>query len=144
MNTLQTHGGTSSCRGKQQGCGGGTAKEIVSPLMCVDMLCVYVRLRTRVTSVPAVLGGAGLACPSDLQIPFLLRSTQSRRFFRTHMCCTSQRTHTLRHPDGHTTYPTHTNCSLNQNHPAAHEVRARPSGAASCLFVRHKRDLEAI
>lgn len=94
----------------------GTAKEIVPPLMCLYVLCVcaYECLRTRVTSVPAVLGGVGLACPSVLQIPSLLCSTQSRRFFRTHMCYTSQHTHTLRHPDGHTTYSTQTNCSFNQ------------------------------
>lgn len=87
--------------------------------MCVHVhlhiLCMCVCRGTRVTSVPAVLRGEGLACPSDLQIPSLVRSTQSSSFFRTHMCYTSQHTHTLRHPDGHTTYSTQTNCSLNQS-----------------------------
>lgn len=100
--------------------GPGTSKEIVSALMFVHVclhfirVCTCVCCGTRVTSVPAVLQSASLACPSDLQIPSLVRSTQSGSFFRMPMCYTSQHTHTPRHSDRHTTWPTQANCSLNQ------------------------------
>ena len=72
---------------------GEAARRLMCGSWCV-CVCVCVCRRARVTSVPAVLGAAGLACPTDLQIPSPLCSTQRAVvFFKMHMCYTSQHTH---------------------------------------------------